>query len=412
MPRRRPAFGLMGLLLLLAAGSLADGGAARVAAQAAVPADEAAAIATRQQELAGIATRQQELAAMRQEIAQLEGRLRAARREQSGLRGEVARLDLELELQEKRLAEATAARDLTARQAAAGAAEVARLEGVLAATRRDLSRRLAGLYRLGRQGYVRLLLSLQPDRRLLPSIRLVRFLARRDRLAADRYADARARLAREQERLVARRGELEGWIAREDARRRHLAVLRSRQAGLLARVEREGAALQARAGELADRERKLAGLLDLLVRREPGAGAGEPALDALGTPVQPIQQFRGVLDWPARGKVTAGFGPRLDPRYRTQVPHNGLDIATAAGGEVRAVFPGKVLFAAPFAGYGTTVVVHHPGRVFTLYAGLAELRVGQGDVVSLNDVVGLASDALYFEVRVENRPENPLLWLR
>lgn len=279
---------------------------------------------------------------------------------------------------------------------------------MLAATRRDLSRRVAGLYRLGRQGYLRLLLSLQPDERLLPSIRLVRFLARRDRQAADHYGAARARLTRERDQLLARRGELEGWIAREDARRRHFAVLRERQAGLLARLEREGAALAARAGELTDRERKLTGLLDLLSRGQPGP---EPSAGA-GMAGQAIQQFRGALDWPARGKITAGFGPRLDPRYRTQVPHNGLDIATGAGGEVRAVFPGKVLFAAPFAGYGTTVVVHHPGRVFTLYAGLSQLRVGQGDVVSLSDVVGLSSDTLYFEIRVENRPENPLHWLR
>jgi murein hydrolase activator len=355
---------------------------------------------------AAIASREQELAGLRQEITGLERRLQAARREQSGLRGDVARLDLELTLQEKRLAEAVAARDLTARRAAAGAAEVARLETLLAASRRDLSRRVAGLYRMGRQGYVRLLLSLRPDERLLPSIRLVRFLARRDRQAADRYGAARLRLARERDQLLARRGELEGWIAREDARRRHFAVLRERQAGLLARLEREGAALTARAGELAERERKLTGLLDLL-----GRGSGEPAAPP-GEAGKAIQQFRGALDWPARGKVTAGFGPRLDPRYRTQVPHNGLDIATAAGGEVRAVFPGKVLFAAPFAGYGTTVVVHHPGRVFTLYAGLSQLRVGQGDVVSLGDVVGLSSDALYFEIRVENRPENPLHWLR
>ncbi|HYH44331.1 MAG TPA: peptidoglycan DD-metalloendopeptidase family protein [Thermoanaerobaculia bacterium] len=359
-----------------------------------------------QPDRAAIAAREQELAGLRGEITGLERRLQAARRQQSGLRGDVARLDLELTLQEKRLAEAVAARDLTARRAAAGAAEVARLENLLAATRRDLSRRVAGLYRMGRQGYVRLLLSLRPDERLLPSIRLVRFLARRDRQAADQYGAARARLARERDQLLARRGELEGWITREEARRRHFAVLRERQAGLLARLEREGAALTARAGELAERERKLSGLLEML-----GRGSGEPAAPP-GEANQAIQQFRGALDWPARGKVTAGFGPRLDPRYRTQVPHNGLDIATAAGSEVQAVFPGKVLFAAPFAGYGTTVVVHHPGRVFTLYAGLSQLRVGQGDVVSLGDVVGLSSDALYFEIRVENRPENPLHWLR
>jgi septal ring factor EnvC (AmiA/AmiB activator) len=94
------------------------------------------------------------------------------------------------------------------------------------------------------------------------------------------------------------------------------------------------------------------------------------------------------------------------------VPHNGVALATNPGAGIRVVFPGKALFAAPFQGYGNTVVVQHPGRVFSLYAGLSEVRVGKEDMLSLGDQVGLASDKLYFEIRVENRPEDPLKWLR
>ena len=86
--------------------------------------------------------------------------------------------------------------------------------------------------------------------------------------------------------------------------------------------------------------------------------------------------------------------------------------AVRAGAPVKVVFPGKVLYAAPFQGYGDTVIVQHPGRVFTLYAGLSAMRVGKEDMLSLGDTVGLASDRLYFEIRVENRPEDPLSWIR
>jgi septal ring factor EnvC (AmiA/AmiB activator) len=127
---------------------------------------------------------------------------------------------------------------------------------------------------------------------------------------------------------------------------------------------------------------------------------------------RPIQDFRGVLDWPAAGPVAVGFGPRRDPRYQTTVPHNGVEITTAPGAEVRAVYSGKVLFAAPFRGYGPTVIVLHPGRVFTLYAGLDRLRVGKDAMVSLGDSVGAAGRALYFEIRADNRPQDPRDWLR
>jgi septal ring factor EnvC (AmiA/AmiB activator) len=180
-----------------------------------------------------------------------------------------------------------------------------------------------------------------------------------------------------------------------------LARLRRKQSALLARLERERRSLSAQTAKLEDKERKLSHLLDFLY--------GRASTPLSGTPVQ---QFQGVLDWPVRGKVLQEFGPRLDPRYGTQVPHNGLQLATSPGVEVRAVFPGRVLYAAPFQGYGLTAVVHHPGRVFTLYAGLKELRAGPDDMLSLGQVIGLATESLYFEIREENRPVDPRLWLR
>jgi septal ring factor EnvC (AmiA/AmiB activator) len=346
-------------------------------------------------------SREAELAALRMEIARLTERLSAARKAQSGLQGEIDSVAVELRLQEARLTEAITARDLAARRVAEGEREVARLQGALDTARDDLKRHLTGLYRLGRQGYLRLFLSLKPDRRLLPSIRLMRYLARRDRSAIDRYQEARVNLDRERDQLVARRQETERWIASERTRRQQLVAVRQRKEVLLAQLQSESRTLSARTTELADREKKLAGFLDLLYGRTQGDPAGTP-----------MQQFRGVLDWPLEGKVTAGFGSILDPRYHTRVPHNGVDLAATAGAPVKVVFPGKVLYAAPFQGYGETVIVQHPGRVFTLYAGLSSMRVGKEDMLSLGDTVGLASDKLYFEIRVENRPEDPLSWLR
>ena len=344
--------------------------------------------------------RELELAALRAEISGLEVRLEAARRQQSGAVGELAAADLALQLEEKRLAEAVAARDQAAERETASERQVAALERALDQRRREFQRQLTGLYRLGRQGYLRLFFLLKPDSSLLPSIRLMRYLVRRDREAVDSYQVAKQRLARRRDQLAAERQDRDRWLGWEQTRRRELMAARQRKAALLSRVERERRVLTGRAVELADRERKLAAFLDLLYGRSSTELAGAP-----------MQQFRGILDWPVAGRVVERFGPRLDPRYRTQVPHNGIDLETAAGTAVKAVYPGKVLFAAPFEGYGLTVVVHHPGRVLTLYAGLSELRKAKDDMVSLAEIVGLASDRLYFEIRVENHPEDPVSWL-
>lgn len=370
-------------MLLLLAGA---------AAVVALPPGETAAPST---------SREEELEAIRAEIALLQQRLEDLRERENDLESRLARIDLRVELQERRIAEAVAAREVAGERAAKAEAAVVRLEDDLAGARRDLRRRLAGLYRFGHQGYLRLLLAAEPGSDVLSAVRLIRFLARRDRDAIQRYESVREELSAERDELLDRREEVEAWRRQEEARGRDLAALRRRHQELLAAVEAERRDLAAQAVELAEKEQKLAALLDRLFGRSAAPLAGTP-----------MQDFRGVLDWPAVGEISEGFGPRLDPRYRTQVPHNGIDIATRPGAEVRAVYPGKVLFAAPFQGYGPTAVVHHAGRVFTLYAGLAELKVEAEDMLSLGQVLGRASDRLYFEIRVENRPEDPVDWLR
>lgn len=346
--------------------------------------------------------RERDLAEIRREIARLEGEVGAARARERGLAEALAAAELDLALQERRVAEAAAARELAEERVAAAEAGVARLGGELAAARSSLERRLAGLYRLGREGPLRLLLAVEPGADLPAAVRLLRYLVRRDARAVDDYVAARERLLAERRRLAEERGEVERWLAEAEERRRELAAARGRQARLLARARAEREELAARAEGLIDKERKLSNLLDFLYGRARAPLSGRP-----------IQEFRGVLDWPVAGAVTVPFGPRTDPRYRTEVPHNGIEITPAEGAaRARAVYPGRVLFAAPFEGYGPTVVVHHAGRVFTLYAGLAELRVRQGDVLELGDPVGTVTGALYFELRSENRPEDPERWLR
>jgi len=350
---------------------------------------------------ASAAEREAELESIRGEIARLQAAVEAAKTRAQGLEGELERIGLELQLQERRLAEAATAKSLADQRVAESEATIAELEQRLETERRRLQERLTGLYRFGRHGPVRLLLALEPGENLLPGIRWLRYLVRRDADVVHRFEELKARLAVEREELVERKAAADGWFVQQQRRRDQLARLEASRAKLLEGTRQEGERLADRALELGDRARKLSAFVDFLYGRNPDALAGLP-----------IQDFKGLLDWPVPGRVVTGFGPRRDPRYKTRVPHNGVDLATAPGAPVLGVYPGKVVFAAPFAGYGPTVVVQHAGRAFTLYAGLAEVSVARGDMLSLQQPVGRAASGLYFEIRVENRPENPLSWMR
>jgi septal ring factor EnvC (AmiA/AmiB activator) len=352
--------------------------------------------------LAQGSARERDLAEIRRQVARLEGELRDARARERTLAERLAAAELDLNLQERRVAEAAAARELAEERVARSERAVGELEAELAAVRASLRRRLTGLYRLGRNGPLRLVLAAEPGSDLPAAVRLLRYLVRRDAVAVERYVGTREQLLGERRVLEGERREVERWLAEAEGRRAQLAAARRRQAQLLARARADRAELAERTEGLQDKERKLSALLDSLYGRAETPLSGRP-----------MEEFQGVLDWPVEGRVELGFGPRTDPRYRTEIPHNGIDVAPEEQpGRVRAVYPGEVLYAAPFEGYGRTVVLHHAGRVFTLYAGLDELLVERGDVLELGAAVGTASGRVYFEIRKENRPEDPLRWLR
>jgi septal ring factor EnvC (AmiA/AmiB activator) len=131
----------------------------------------------------------------------------------------------------------------------------------------------------------------------------------------------------------------------------------------------------------------------------------------------PVAAFRGSLPWPLLGKVKVPFGRRKDARFDTYTPHNGIEIEAPAETPVLAVHDAGVVFADRFRGYGLLVVLDHGHKHHTLYAHLAELRVQNGDKVQAGQPVGTAGaglegNGLYFEIRFQGKPEDPLDWLR
>ena len=98
---------------------------------------------------------------------------------------------------------------------------------------------------------------------------------------------------------------------------------------------------------------------------------------------------------------------------------SGIDIQAERGEPVRAVFRGEVLFAQWFKGYGNMLIIDHGEKYYTVYAHAQELFKKQGDFVETNEVVATVGNtaslsnvtSLYFEVRHQGKPIDPLTWL-
>ena len=85
---------------------------------------------------------------------------------------------------------------------------------------------------------------------------------------------------------------------------------------------------------------------------------------------------------------------------------------------MRSSLDSPLAFADLFSGYGTLVIVDHGDKVYSLYGHLGSAAVHKGDHVDASTTVGLAgrnpsgNPSLYFELRVDGKPVDPLQWLK
>jgi murein hydrolase activator len=269
----------------------------------------------------------------------------------------------------------------------------------------ELSARLVDIYKLGSGGYLRLLLNVDDVREMGRAYRTVASLASLDR-----------------ERVRAHQSTLTSLhAARRDieARQRSAAALQAeaRAAAIAAAQALETrTALVTRIDAQRDLNAQLAGELDVARTKL----AETVASLAPGTaPALPFRPFRGALDWPVPGRPVTRAGVTSSSRYGTVVARNGIEIAAAEGAPVQAVHEGTVAFAAPFTGFGTLVIVDHGERTYTLYGYLASVAVTTGARIGKGAAVGTVgrppaggASALYFEVRIDGKPTDPLQWLK
>ena len=120
------------------------------------------------------------------------------------------------------------------------------------------------------------------------------------------------------------------------------------------------------------------------------------------------------LLWPTSGAVMSRFGAPMNG-----LPNNGMDLAAFAGMTVHAAAAGKVLFAGTEPErFGQLILIDHGGGWVTAYAYLGKVRVKEGQTVTRRQVIakiGKSGEAkrplLHFELRRENSPRNPALYL-
>jgi septal ring factor EnvC (AmiA/AmiB activator) len=336
-------------------------------------------------------------------IAALQREAETLASQERTLLGELRKLEVErdLRLEESRRldAEASAVRgriDATSREM-----EATRL--AIEAARPGLDARLVQVYKLGRPGYARMLLG---TGRTEDSVRAARLAAALASLDHRRVAEQTSAISR----LTASRVELE----EQSARLKDLQAAARVAAGQSTRAAGARAQMVRRIDERRDLTAQMVGELEHARERLKMLVPGAP-VESVALPLKP---FRGTLDWPVSGQVLSRFGQSRNPRFGTTVSQSGIEIAAAESEGVRAVHEGRVVFADVFAGFGQLAIVDHGNLGYSLYGYLGSIAKLKGAAVAAGERLGTTgrspsgNSALYFELRIDGKPVDPLQWLK
>ena len=336
-------------------------------------------------------------------------RIRALQREAEALVAQVSQLLVELrkvELERQIKIEEIASIDRqqaeTSRQLNESSTRAEALKKIADADRPDIEARLVHLYRLGRAGYWRLLLDVE-DLRSLGRV----------------YRTAAAMTHLDRERIQSHKRTLDALAAERktlEARSLQLATLEQQATKARAALDRAVQSRTALVASIDERRDLNAQWTSELEAAQQRLQSSVNALDA-GAAL-PLRPFQGALPWPVRGAVGSRFGRQPSSRFGTSIVRNGIEVSCAEGTPVRVVHEGVVVFAGQFTGYGNLVIVEHGERAFTLYGHLSAMQVAQGERIPSQATLGRSglnpngTPTLYFELRVDGKPADPLQWLQ
>lgn len=126
--------------------------------------------------------------------------------------------------------------------------------------------------------------------------------------------------------------------------------------------------------------------------------------------------LKGRLSLPVRGELAGRFGT---PRQGSGLTGKGIFIRAPEGAEVRAVAAGQVVFADWLRGFGNLLILSHGDDYLTVYGNNEAILKRVGDEVNVGDAVATVGSSggndtagLYFEIRHQGQPFDPLPWVR
>lgn len=364
------------------------------------------------------------------ELKELRGRIEALQQELEQTSEDRAEAADGLKRSERRISDvARSLRDLEARQR-----RIARQLKTIEAETSDLGAEIVDqrkrLVVLLRERYVRgggdamkLMLNGQNPGEVARNLEYYGYIGRARAAIIHDYQTSLARLDALKEKAQAQRDDLSQVRNDRIAQKKALEDEKGARQQVLYKLSKQIRKQRKEIDTLVRNEQRLARLIERLARL---AATAKPKVAA--KPGQKVERvadaslagldfgrLKGKLALPVAGEILHRYGQSRDgggPAWK------GLFIRARQGQEVRAVGSGLVAFADWLRGFGNLLIIDHGDGFLSLYSNNESLYKQPGDPVRAGDVVatvgatgGQDEPGLYFELRRQGKPFDPLAWV-
>ena len=340
---------------------------------------------------ADIEKRRQSVQRRQQRLSSIQQQLKAIESQIAQHRQAIARIGRELAANEQRISELE-----TERQ---------RLWELLASQAQLLEDQIDSAYRSGNHDFIKMLLNQQDPARAERILTYYRYVNEARMAQIAELEETEHELRATEQGLAIQRESLEQRIAAQQRQRNLLEDSQNEQRQLADQLARQQQ----------DDERQLTSMLQSEQELTELLAALETALAQQNIQLAGLRNLRGALEWPAQGSLRNSFGQQRSG----QVTWKGVVINVQADQPVQVIADGRVLFADWLRGFGLVMVIDHGEGYMSLYGYNQSLVREVGEAVRRGDTIAITGQSggqsrpgLYFEIRHQGNPVDPVLYIR
>jgi len=350
---------------------------------------------------------QKELQALRKKIALQEKTISMVRAKESTVLKHLQKIGTQLKLKERELTISQLSYKINQKKILSLVQRYKKAEQKLKYHKNVLGLRLRSIYKEGPVYPLKIIFSSNNTTDLLQKIKYMNLIARQDSELLYEYKNKLERIKEDKRSLFVARSKIIKLKEKTILKKKEIERTKKIKSKFLKKIKEKKSLNIKTRKELVAASNNLNKLIKkLLVKLVSGEGLE-------------ISDKKGRLKLPLNGRILNKFGRKRVKEYDSYIVYNGINVQAKKGSSVKAIFDGKILYAGELEGYGNLVIVGHGNEYHSLYGHLDDIKVSVDKVVKTGEIIGLSGDSgsiegevLYFELRRNGKPIQPLPWFR